>query len=69
MKNFHSDELEEFKKNYKDRIAGLAKAKTEWSQIKPEDKTVGDMIREMNAKNHLYHGKKYSEESILNKTK
>lgn len=54
MKNIHSSELDEFKKNYQQRIENLAKSKTEWikdfvESQKPKKpvKTVGDMYNEI----------------------
>ncbi|MEN5306790.1 hypothetical protein ABE425_04700 [Chryseobacterium cucumeris] len=54
MKNIHSSELDEFKKNYQQRIENLAKSKTEWlkdfvESQKPKKpvKTVGEMYKEI----------------------
>ncbi|BAP30102.1 uncharacterized protein CHSO_1065 [Chryseobacterium sp. StRB126] len=57
MKNTHSNELEEFKKNYQQRIENLAKSKAEWikdfvESQKPKNpiKTVGEMYKELKRK-------------------
>ncbi|WP_343680032.1 hypothetical protein [Chryseobacterium arthrosphaerae] len=54
MKSSHSNELEEFKKNYQQRIENLAKSKTEWikdfvESQKPKKpvKTVSEMYKEI----------------------
>nr|DAG72844.1 MAG TPA: hypothetical protein [Caudoviricetes sp.] len=50
----HSKDLEDFKKNYQQRIEDVAKSKTEWikdfvesQKSKPPVKTVGEMYKEM----------------------
>ncbi|WP_027380803.1 hypothetical protein [Chryseobacterium daeguense] len=54
-KNYHSNELEKFKKNHKERIVAIAELKTEWmkdfietQKPKPEIKTVADLYKEFN---------------------
>ncbi len=60
MKNIRSSELDEFKKNYKQRIENLAKSKTQWikdfvESQKPKKpvKTVREMYKELNKKSLL----------------
>ena len=60
MKNIHSNELDEFKKKYHQRIENLAKSKTEWikdfvESQKPKKpvKTVGEMYKELKRKSLL----------------
>ena len=60
MKNIHSSELDDFKKNYQQRIENLAKSKTEWIKVfiesnKPKKpvKTVGEMYKELKKEERL----------------
>lgn len=68
MKNFHSNELEDFKKNYKERIAELAKSKTEWLEdLKNESqqKRNQDKITKQKENNELNEYLKATEDPYI----